>query len=292
MKLTPVDIESIAIAERLSAQAIRKSQRLARDHAKSLRRLAASPGTVITVGDSWYDFFFNDLGDCLYSLGFDVKQVAQEGTSLDDLVHTSSQLGTLSQLIEQAGKADSPPMAILLSGGGDDVVKEKLLPLLNQAGNGLPTLNDAAVTQAVDVQMRANLVTVLAAITQLCDKFLGMRPPIVIDSYDYPVPDGRGIVGTYGAWLGPYFDKKGYPISQLDVRKQAMVDLIDRLTKMQQAVAKLTGFEHMLQLKLTGTLSTAAGSYQQDWQNELHPSASGFMTLAEKISLALGVPIL
>ena len=248
---------------------------------------AAGPGLIFALGDSWFDFFFHDLRDSLEDdHAYETGCVARAGTSLKDIAYPSAsssrQLYDLSGLIEAAKKAKRLPKAILLSAGGNDVVGDRLEFLLNPAATGLPPLNEDRLKSVVDGDMRTALVAILTQITAFCRTFLKQPVPIVLHGYDYPVPDGRGVLGHFGRWLAPAFEAQGY--QDIALRKTIMVDLIDRLHRMQTDVAGSTGFEHVGHVDLRGSLSTDPADYKKWWENELHPRREGFERLADKLA--------
>ena len=198
---------------------------------------------------------------------------------------------TLKGMIE-SGKA---PTAILLSAGGNDVTGVRLSRLITIANPASPALHADAVTQTVDVQMRAWLEYVLDQITTTCTTALnGKTIPIVIHGYDFPVPDGRhtlaGMLFKRLWWLYPSFVTPTVlggltALATYDAKNvELMRELILRLNAMQNTVAALPQFNaHVIHADLTGTLSNAQETYQADWDNELHPTEAGFTRLTAKL---------
>jgi hypothetical protein len=116
--------------------------------------------------------------------------------------------------------------------------------------------------------------------------------PIFVHGYDYPWPDGRGVLDL-GLWkIGPWFDDsfnhKNYTLSApggLQVRHDIVRQFIDALNVMLQGLAqKYAG--KVFYVDLRGTLKSEA-----DWANELHPGNDGFAALADKIDAALQLHI-
>ena len=62
--------------------------------------------------------------------------------------------------------------------------------------------------------------------------------------------------------------------------------LIDAFNTMLKAVSSLPEFGHATFVDLRGTLSQGAG-YRNDWANELHPTKSGFRTVAANIAAGI-----
>jgi hypothetical protein len=140
----------------------------------------------------------------------------------------------------------------------------------------------------VDQRIRFAYVTILAAVTQICQKWIKRPLPILVHGYDYPVPDGRGFLGGWsflpGPWLEPGFREKGF--DKLEERKALAKQLIDRFNKMVSEVVKLPQFAHVTYVNLRNTLSSGP-NYKQSWENELHPTVKGFGLVTDRFVKAL-----
>ena len=94
---------------------------------------------------------------------------------------------------------------------------------------------------------------------------------IVLHSYDYAIPDGRGVFGSAG-WLKPALSDAGVPESlQVDCVRYLIDALHDMLVKISAGDPK-----HLLVVDSRGTLDAT------DWANELHPKGKGFKKIARK----------
>jgi hypothetical protein len=106
----------------------------------------------------------------------------------------------------------------------------------------------------------------------------------LIHGYDYPVPDGRGVLGGWGPlpgpWLEPGFRKKGF--RDLQERIGITHQLIDRFYAMLQSIVDDTKFGHAQIVNLRLSLSTqlTGDEYRKWWGNELHPTERGFAKVA------------
>ena len=139
------------------------------------------------------------------------------------------------------------PRAILVSGGGNDIAGDEFGLLLNHAASGVARLNEDIVSGVIDQRLFDAYVTILNAITAICESQVGAPVPIVVHGYDYAVPDGRGFAGGWwflpGPWLEPGFRKKGYPAAG---RAALVRVLIDRFfNRMLRGVAQLPHFPHV-----------------------------------------------
>ena len=157
--------------------------------------------------------------------------------------------------------------------------------LLNHATSSIAGLNDSIVTGVIDQRVRNAYVTILRTVTRICEGYLGHPIPIIIHGYDYPVPDGRGFLGGWGPlpgpWLEPGFRRKGY--TQMSVRKQMCITLLDRFNDTLASIAGKPPFAHVKYLDLRRTLSNGT-KYKTDWANELHPTKKGFEDVTAKFA--------
>lgn len=246
-------------------------------------------GTLVAEGDSWFDY---PLWDVLKMLedehGFDVESVAHKGDRVEDMAYGAGQLDAFCRRLEKTIRNDTPPRAILLSGGGNDIAGDEFAVLLNHAGSPIAGLNDDVVKGVVDERIRYSYVTIIAQVTRICETMLGGKIPIVTHGYDYAVPDGRGFLGGWGPlpgpWLEPGFRGKGFP--DLKANTKTVHALIDRFNDMLRALVALPEFGHVRWVDLRGTLSSGP-KYKDDWGNELHPTKAGFRRVAAKIAAVL-----
>ncbi|BFU95764.1 MAG: hypothetical protein NTNFB02_24860 [Nitrospira sp.] len=245
---------------------------------KVLRTAVGSAGLILAEGDSWFDYPWTDvLGLLEDDYGYDVESVAHKGDRVEEMAYADGQLEEFSRRLEKLLRQNRVPKAILLSGGGNDVAGPEFGMLLNHAASAVAGLNEQIVAGVIDQRIRIAYVTILAALTQICRRWLQRPIPILVHGYDYPVPDGRGFLGGWwllpGPWLEPGFREKGFDV--MSVRKAIAKELIDRLNTMLAQVAALPEFSHVTYVNLRSTLSTN-DNYKQFWANELHPTEKGF----------------
>ena len=210
-------------------------------------------------------------GDVLFGLPFGPAQ-SDDPSRIVELVHRIQQ---------------DKPQALLLSAGGNDVAGDEFFPFINIARSGLPPVNQEVLDGVVNGTFQAAyeylVTTALAAARDA-----GIAMPVFTHGYDYPWPDGRGVVSFLGWKVGPWFDDtfnhKNYPnnnAADVQVRHDIVVRFIDSVNTMLAGLAqKYAG--RVFHVNLTGTLPSAG-----DWANELHPRNSGFSALADKIDAAL-----
>jgi hypothetical protein len=249
----------------------------------------ASAGLLVAEGDSWFDYPLNDVLRLLEDdHGYDVESVANKGDRVEEMAYGRGQLEELTRRLEKLLREGKVPKAILVSGGGNDVAGDEFGMLLNHERSPVGGLNPQVVSGVIDARVRFAYVTILSAITAVCEQRLGRRLPILVHGYDYPVPDGRGFPGGWwalpGPWLDPGFREKGF--GNLPQRIRLMKQLIDQFNAMLGNVAGLSEFPHVTYVDLRGTLSVGA-DYKTWWANELHPTARGFARVAQRFATAV-----
>jgi len=250
---------------------------------------AQTAGVLIAEGDSWFDYPLNDVLRLLEDYhAYEVESVAHKGERVEEMAYGLGQLEELTRTLEKLLRQSVIPKAILLSGGGNDVAGDEFGMLLDHAQSPLPGFNDQIVSGIIDQRVKVAYVTILSAVTKICEERLNRKLPILLHGYDYPVPDGRGFAGGWwflpGPWLEPGFREKGY--AKMAERIRLMKQLIDRFNAMLKDIAAMTEFPHVTYINLRNTLSTGT-NYKQYWANELHPTEKGFELVTDRFAAAL-----
>jgi lysophospholipase L1-like esterase len=250
---------------------------------------AGDTGVLIAEGDSWFDYPLHDVLRLLEDQhGYDVRSVAHKGDRVESMAYNKGQFEEFTRALEKLLRDAMVPRAILLSGGGNDIAGDQFAMLLNHAASARPGLSDAVLTGVIDERIADAYVFLLTAFTTLARERTGQIVPILVHGYDHAVPDGRGFIGGWGPfpgpWLEPGFFDKG--LIALDDNTRSVARVIDRFNAMLRRVAAMPGFEHVRYLDLRGTLSNGP-DYKQWWGNELHPSTRGFAAVADAFAAAL-----
>ena len=248
-------------------------------------RAGESRGVLVAEGDSWFDYPFHDvLKELDDAFGWEIEQVAHKGDTVESMAYDGGQLDDFVRAIERVVRRGQVPHAILVSGGGNDVAGDWFGMLLNHRSSPVYGLNLDIVEGLLETRIRVAYTTILSAVTATCESLLGARVPILLHGYDYPVPDGRGVLGGWGwlpgPWLAPGFLEKGY--EDINERIGVARDLIERFYAMLGEVVATPAFSHVKLVDIRGTLSVDLQNdrYKGWWANELHPTRAGFTKVA------------
>lgn len=105
-------------------------------------------------------------------------------------------------------------------------------------------------------------------------------PPIFLNGYDYPVPDGRGFVHPHGGWITTVMDAAGVDPSPA-FRTRVMRHVVDAVND-EVLAAFHAPLQRVFHVDSRGTLSTGAADYTDDWEVEMVPTREGFGKLLEQ----------
>ena len=225
---------------------------------RALAALPAPTGILVAEGDSWFDYPFNDVLSMLEEEhGFDIESVSHKGDTVEDMAYSGEQFADFSKLLEKLLKQGRVPDAILLSGGGNDIAGDEFATLLNHAASGLPPLNDDVVRGVIDVRVRNAYAFLIGGLTEIARRYLDRPIPILLHGYDYAIPDGRGVLGGFsffpGPWLRPGFHRKGH--GDLATNQMTVAKLIDRVNDMLRQLSNAHEFAHVRYVNLRNTLA-------------------------------------
>lgn len=233
---------------------------------------------LLAWGDSWFHYKLNSAGPTNITnylrrsqdYKFPVGPLGSNGLWLSKMaVNTEEFRRELGNMLD----SHVPPRAILLSGGGNDVVKTTLATLLYKKGTASERINQKAMNDKIGVELRDHYATILTVIDGLSKGTV----PVLLHPYCHPIPDGR-ISSIFPenpfSWLYPSittrmeYDKfqDGVPI---------MVEVIDKFEAMQKLLA--TRFRNVHVVESVKILDPfVEGTYKSVWENELHPNTKGF----------------
>jgi lysophospholipase L1-like esterase len=259
---------------------------------------------LLAQGDSWFNYWIGK--DVLYWLHSDfgrgIDNIAVAGSTLNDVVYGPvpkdlldfRQTDAPSRLAELVYRIkEDRPSGLLLSVGGNDVAGDEFFSFLNNAKSGLSPSNAEVLDGVVNSTFAKAYKDLIETAIATADNF-GKRGMIVVThGYDYPWPDGRGVLwikGLIGPWFDPTFNAKNYPLETLPAdlltRRQILSLFVDAVNSM------LMNFQsqyagRVFHVDARKTLQNDFDHYRDQWANELHPTDVGFRLIAQKFEAVL-----
>jgi len=231
--------------------------------------------SILAIGDSWFWYPFpggslvSHLGPVVEKKEHTILAKGMNGAEAFDYVDGKYK-DEITRALRLYGSGLS---AVFISGGGNDFAGfNDMRPLLRL---DCSTANTAAdCFRAGD----GGLSVFLEQMDQYYRRLVGLIYThtslsclIVMHSYDYAIPDGRGVFGGAG-WLKPALDAAGVPVQ---LQRDCVRYLIDQFHHMLTTIASGDP-EHLLVVDSRGALA------ESDWANELHPKGSGFRKIAKE----------
>lgn len=249
-------------------------QRRRKSFFRRLRQGSTAP-ILLAEGDSWFEFPIW-LEDTIDHLNKDhlIFCLSEAGDELKGMVAEAEYVDVLENLV---GKLDLNIRAVLLSGGGNDIVGKPLHDFLRNYQPGA-----AAGDLIVKTKFRQRLEEIIENYKTVIGFINRTYPdtPIFIHSYDHAVPlPAQGLkIPPKDGWLGKWFRKRGFPNGS--VQAEVVKELIDR-------------FHGALETEIAGAadlrnvhLVDCRGIVGDDWNDELHPTDEGFARVADKFRKA------
>lgn len=238
--------------------------------ARAIDTLNSPPDKVrlAAEGDSWFDHpLFRETIDWIEEGNFAVYRSDAPGRLLTEMVQEKVYLRFLE---------DSTVQAMLLSGGGNDLIswkresKDVPSPIFKRA-NGSKNPEDYLDQSELD----AALVSIAKLLGEFARDILSKRRklPIITHCYDWFEPKTSG---PFGAWIGPQLDMIGVP-SKGPLRRQIATLLIDQANDIYSRTCSSTG---MTYVNLRGVTSGR-------WFDEIHPNEEAFKDIATKFISAI-----
>lgn len=238
---------------------------------------------ALFFGDSWFQYPFSDK-DLAKQIPRHFKSTLffNRGLAGRDSAQWKRGLAEIQDLIREYDFD-----AILLSGGGNDVVGEELEEFIKKEDEFQPGSRidwGGPIPEVVRKHLRLDIfdkalgfaIADLNLVVKLRDRF-SPRSIIYVHTYDQIFPDGRGFRGLKKAWVQPTLNKAGLtdPAQQRELSNWLLAQFARRLEKLVADNNKKT--DNMRLVNSLGTLTTPA-----QWENEIHPNEKGFRRIAEK----------
>ena len=178
---------------------------------------------------------------------------------------------------------------ILLSGGGNDMIDAvqstdadpaKRL-LRTQAEWGPPAAGGARyLSDAGWTVFEEHLVEVFDRFIVARDQGINANVPVIFHTYDMPAPRNSGAGFGFGPWLSKALTAFNVPMGDWN---NVCDELFDRLHQLLKALQQQHPNVHLVDT--LGTLALAGNNDTgptADWQNEIHPTRSGYKQLSAK----------
>ncbi|MEP4890350.1 MAG: hypothetical protein ABJV04_10015 [Aliiglaciecola sp.] len=245
---------------------------------------------IITEGDSWFAYpkkwiaFGGDINVIHHIENVvsrtdkvNLLRLASNGDEAVDMM-SGQQKADLASVMEQTAKYVK---LILFSGGGNDIVGKRDMPmLLNEYEEGF-SAQDCIHAERFSRKVDA----IILAFDQLIDLRDEYNPQatIITHTYDIAKPSEDGAEFFWGLiktkpWIYPYLIEKNIP---LELHLPIVEILLGTLKTRLQALASRP--EHLNKLIVVNTQGILRPGNKSDWLNEIHPTESGFKKIAKPI---------
>ncbi len=243
---------------------------------------ANRPLRVMAEGDSWFNYPPFPVHGGLVKrlsrlLGVPILDLSKAGDEVRNMLGVEQRKLIAKHLRAGTPSGGYPWDCFLFSGGGNDIV-----------GNPMALWIQPFVSAATPAQLinQPRFSAALAIVKSGYEDLIALRDSLspttelVFHSYDYAIPDGRGVCG-FGPWLWPSFELHGYPSTAVafPVVKEMLHQFADMLRQLAASHRGITFVDTQ------NTLSPVAMS----WHNELHPSDAGYDLVAQQMMARLAV---
>jgi hypothetical protein len=233
--------------------------------------------SILAIGDSWFWYplpggsLINQLGQLVAPKSHFILALGNNGAEAFDYVY-----GKYSRSIRTALKMHGSSLsAVFISGGGNDFAgMNDLRPMLN-ADCSTETQASECFRAGVDAGTVAWLMAKTGeSYRMLIGQIMAASRPetfVLMHTYDYAYPTGKGVFGNKSSWLKPALDDAKVPEG---LQRDCIKLVIDALSTELQALTQIDP-DRIFLVDSRGTLT------EGDWANELHPKASGFKKIAK-----------
>lgn len=241
---------------------------------------------IVAEGDSWFDYpFVNDVIDHLCKMGYAIHKESKLGDTLENMVYGTGfkkkgykNKGEVNLKATKAAIRKYRPQFVLFSACGNDIVGEEMAFYLNHKRSGLPAIRTVVFDYMVKTYMKTTIGKFCKAVWGI-DKNIH----ILMDGYDYAVPNGTSYLKVAGPWILPTMVAKAYGVKSQ--QKAIIKTLVDKFNTMLSSIDRENANFHHINLR---------GMFPKEsqWHNEIHLRSAGYKTVAgeyhEKIIKILG----
>jgi hypothetical protein len=246
---------------------------------------------ILAEGDSWFSFGSWKLQSLLRHLKFDQDTIIVSLAEPGDTIVRMADICHNPALEQQLGADGYPWQALLLSGGGNDVIDNAKFIVPRRAR---PPSASRPVAEYCDAEA---LRDTLNAVTRGYREIIKLRDrpgspcpgvPLVVHTYDYCTPrnaPARFLFPVMGPWLYTAFRAARIDPDRWNELSDYLIDALGaRLISLQKTLPAF----HVVDTR--GTLMRAAPGTtgdDADWDNEIHPNRRGFKRIAQTISTTI-----
>lgn len=248
---------------------------------------------ILSEGDSWFTLGGIPTSNLLFELRFHeptlIVNIAMPG---DSIVHMS-RLSDNAQIKETLGTSGFKWNAILLSGGGNDLVdnaNDMLLSLEERSAENMSPVDEYCHKEKLD--------SLIDKIKKGYKRIVGLRDqegcssnnvPILTHTYDYATPRNSPArffgIGVKGPWIYRAFVENKIP--KKDWLKLSDY-LLDRLAEGHLELAgELKEFHVVDTRKKLVRAALGTTGADADWLNEFHPNGDGYTKMAKALEPSL-----
>ncbi|MGF1679290.1 MAG: SGNH/GDSL hydrolase family protein [Candidatus Methylacidiphilales bacterium] len=247
------------------------------------RQVRSGRTGIVVEGDSWFrNPLVTDVIDHLEASGkYAISRSDVPGRTLREM---AVQKHFLSRLRDPHSR-DSVK-CLLLSGGGNDMLDDKILPVhilkKNTSGTAALDFFNQEGHEKILKKVLDDLLYLVAAVQKIKPKL-----PIITHTYDYPIPrnaaahfhKGFQLIKA-GPWIYRAMQKNKIPAAYgSDIAKKLIDDFHDRVLEPAR-----NQFPHVLHIvNLRGVL----GGDVNLWDDEIHPTGEGFERIARRLIAAI-----
>lgn len=238
------------------------------------------PRTILAEGDSWMKYC---VGHALawHLTKIDRRRnhlmnIASPGDTAAQILNGNSAKRLAEELKRGPGRNRKYDVLIFSAGGNDILDKEAFPRFLNEYTSGMTAKN---------VINRSLLNAAFKMLFADYDRLFAIRDEnspntlIYMNQYDYAQPGIGGIFpyrrGTryrIGPWLEPGLKGKGVPESMWG---DVVIELLKYFRSRLRSHIKRSGVQRLVLIETQGHLT------ESDWDNEIHPTYSGFRKIAK-----------
>lgn len=216
---------------------------------------------LVSEGDSWFQYPIL-LADVIDQLDddFAIRSLGAAGDLIKDMVAQDELVATV---------AAENPDAVLLSGGGNDLLGEGRLVKALKPFDPSFGIEDY-VTEDFEATLRDVIGLYRGLIVRLVRAFPDL--PVVVHGYDHAIP-------ARGRWLGRPMEALG--ITDPALQAQLTAHLVDRFYGALRVLIAEPGLAGSVRLV------DCRAIVQGEWHDELHPTSAGYARVADEFRKAL-----